>query len=184
MCSYNVTDKCYCAYGLKFAQFGPAMDSDTSRKLVPRVHAPNKWWIRHNLIDMKQLIVLLCAVMFAGSASLSAQDRSVAPVTTGNLAPEQGRYQDDIRATSAMLKDTRAVVDGQLTSVDKQLTTAAAEERNKLGADHDALIEAQGMLDQMLTLVNGASAEDWEKVKTKAGTVNTMVRETLSTMKK
>lgn len=133
---------------------------------------------------MKHIILLFCAMVFGGVATLSAQDRSVVPATSNNMTPEQGRYQDDIRSTSAMLKETRSVVDGQMSSVDKQLTTATTEERAKLGADRDALMEAQSMIDQTLTLVNNASAEDWEKIKTKATTVNTMVRETLASMKK
>ena len=75
------------------------------------------------------------------------------------------------------------MVDTRMRAVEKQLATADAEGRSKLGSDRDALIEAQSMIDQTLTLVNTATAENWEKVRTKAMTVNTMVRETLASMK-
>lgn len=119
------------------------------------------------------------ALLFAGT-SLMAQEKT-APSSMKTTVEQTSK--DEIRAMAGTLKETLAVVSGNVANANKMLEVSTAENKESATADRDKLVGTQKELEAMLTEVSSATPENWKEVKAKAEAANTAALEMAGEMK-
>ena len=119
------------------------------------------------------------ALLFAGT-SLMAQEKT-APSAMKTTVEQTSK--DEIRAMAGTLKETLAVVSGNVANANKMVEASTAENKEVATADRDKLVGTQKELEAMLTEVSNATPENWKEVKAKAEAANTAALEMAGGMK-
>ena len=81
------------------------------------------------------------------------------------------------------LKETLAVVSGNVANANKMVEASTAENKESAIANHNKLLGTQKELEAMLTEVSNATPENWKEVKGKAEAANTAALEMAGEMK-
>lgn len=119
------------------------------------------------------------ALLFAGT-SLMAQEKTTPSAVKTTV---EQTSKDEIRAMAGTLKETLAVVSGNVANANKMVEASTAENKEVATADRDKLVGTQKELEAMLTEVSNATPENWKEVKAKAEAANTAALEMAGGMK-
>ncbi|MBL0129334.1 MAG: hypothetical protein IPP83_18225 [Flavobacteriales bacterium] len=114
---------------------------------------------------MKNLFLASCIGLMAISTSASAQDAS--------SAAEQVSVQDEIRATSAQLKEAYGILSQDIAHLNREIGPDATKATPEQDAMRARMQKSLSQLEGMLTTVNTANEEQWAEIKAKAETVRT-----------
>lgn len=130
---------------------------------------------------MTRPALLIAALAFFSIPAL-AQERTSAPATKLEAAPQDGK--DEVRATAGALKDMLGQVHEQLANTNKLASVAKPDQKIALDKSQEALKAAQAGLEASLTEVSNAKPEAWKEAKAKADAALAKAKEALNTAQK
>ncbi|MBK7383955.1 MAG: hypothetical protein IPI81_11610 [Flavobacteriales bacterium] len=99
------------------------------------------------------------------STSVSAQNAS--------SASEQASIQDEIRTTSAQLKEAYGILSQDIAHLNREIGPDATKATPEQDAMRARMQKSLTQLEGMLTTVNTANEEQWVEIKAKAEAVRT-----------
>ncbi len=114
---------------------------------------------------MKNLFLASCIGLMAISTSVSAQNAS--------SASEQASIQDEIRTTSAQLKEAYGILSQDIAHLNREIGPDATKATPEQDAMRARMQKSLTQLEGMLTTVNTANEEQWVEIKAKAEAVRT-----------
>jgi len=114
---------------------------------------------------MKKILIATCLAVFAMGTTAVAQNG------TTTTATPQVSVQDEIRATSAELKEAYGILSQDMAVLNREIGPNADAATPAQAATRDAMKTKLSQLEGMLSTVNTANEEQWAEVKAKAAIV-------------